>query len=301
MFPPLSRQVRLAALVSLSCSLALAQSPVSAQSAPARTGGKLLLTGGVTQVEGAGGGGLTPWALIGGYGTRDQIGANAFYTRVELSDYSLDSYGAMVGLYDRVELSIARQKFDTQDIGAALGLGRGFSFTQDTVGVKLRLVGNAVYDQDRWLPQIAIGAQHKRNDQPEVLAFVGAQRRDDVDFYLSATKLYLSSSLLVNGTLRYTRANQFGILGFGGDLSDSRSLEFEASVARLLTRNLALGAEYRSKPNKLGIADEDRAWDIFLAWAPSKHTSLTLAYVDLGNIVIADDQRGWYASLQIGF
>jgi hypothetical protein len=134
-----------------------------------------------------------------------------------------------------------------------------------------------------------------------VLAFVGADRRDDIDFYLSATKLYLGSSLLVNGTLRYTRANQFGILGFGGDQRSSRSLQFEGSIARLLSRNLALGAEYRSKPDNLGIADEDAAWDVFLAWAPSKHASLTLAYVDLGNIVIEDDQRGWYASLQFGF
>jgi hypothetical protein len=39
--------------------------------------GKLLATGGVSQVEGAGGGGLTPWALITGYGTRDSYGANA--------------------------------------------------------------------------------------------------------------------------------------------------------------------------------------------------------------------------------
>ena len=38
-----------------------------------------------------------------------------------------------------------------------------------------------------------------------------------------------------------------------------------------------------------------------MAWAPSKHVSLTLAYVDLGNIVIADNQRGVYASLQMGF
>ena len=29
---------------------------------------KLLLTGGVSQIEGAAGGGLTPWAVIGGYG-----------------------------------------------------------------------------------------------------------------------------------------------------------------------------------------------------------------------------------------
>jgi hypothetical protein len=68
----------------------------------------------------------------------------------------------------------------------------------------------------------------------------------------------------------------------------------------LLSRTLALGAEYRSKPNNLAIADEDAAWDVFAAWAPSKHVSLTFAYVDLGNIVIADSQRGWYASLQVG-
>lgn len=277
---------------------AFAQSDVASAT---RYGGKLLLTGGVTQVEGAGGGGLTPWALIGGYGTRDQIGANAYYTRVGLDDYTLDSYGALVGLYDRVELSVSRQRFDTENVGAALGLGRGFTFSQDTLGVKVKLAGDAVYEQDRWLPQLALGAQYKRNDQPDVLAFVGAQRRDDVDLYLAATKLYLDSSLLVNATLRYTRANQFGILGFGGDKRDSRSLELEGSVARLLSPNLALGAEFRSKPDNLGIAREDNAWDVFLAWAPNKHASLTLAYVDLGNIVIEDKQRGWYLSLQFGF
>ena len=100
--------------------------------------------------------------------------------------------------------------------------------------------------------------------------------------------------------MRSTEANQFGILGFGGDRHDGRSLEFEGSAAVLLHRTLALGAEYRTKPDNLNIADEDSAWDAFLACAPSKHVSLTLAYVDLGNIVIADNQRGWYASVQVG-
>src|SRR3990167_7753753 len=74
--------------------------------------GKLLLTGGVSQVEGSAGGGLTPWAVIGG---------NAYFTRVDVDDYSLYSYGVLVGLYDRVELSFSRQEFDTQAIGGALG------------------------------------------------------------------------------------------------------------------------------------------------------------------------------------
>ena len=76
--------------------------------APANISGKLLLTGGVSQIEGAAGGGLTPWAVIGGYGTQDQIGANAFYTRVNVQDYHLDDAGVLVGIDNRVELSVAQ-------------------------------------------------------------------------------------------------------------------------------------------------------------------------------------------------
>ena len=84
---------------------------------PSRFSGKLLLTGGVSQVEGSGGGGLTPWALIGGDGTGDQVGGSAYYTQVRVDDYQLDSYGALIGLFDRVELSLSRQAFDTRDVG----------------------------------------------------------------------------------------------------------------------------------------------------------------------------------------
>jgi hypothetical protein len=278
----------------------------SAEQAPpvraiSRAGGKLLLTGGVSQLEGAAGGGLTPWAVIGGYGTRDQIGGNAYYTRVGLDDYQVDAYGVLVGLYDRVELSLARNTFDTQEVGAALGLGRGFKIRQEVIGLKVKLAGDAVLEQDSWMPQIAIGVQHKRNDRGALLSAIGAADDSGTDVYLSATKLYLAQSLLLNGTVRMTKANQFGFLGFGGDRNDSYRPQLEGSVAYLLSRNLAVGAEYRTKPNNLGIAREDDAWDVFVAWAPVKQVSLTVAYVDLGNIVIRDNQRGVYASLQVGF
>ena len=285
----------------LALALMAGGSIVQAQDAGPALSNKLLLTGGVSQVEGSAGGGLTPWAVIGGYGTRDEIGANAYFTRVDLDDYSLDSYGVLVGLYDRVELSFSRQRFDTEAVGGALGLGNGFTFTQETIGVKVKVAGDAVLEQDSWLPQIAVGAQYKKNDQAGVLAFIGARDDSGVDYYVSATKLYLAQSLLLNGTVRFTKANQFGILGFGGDRNDSYRAQFEGSAAYLLTRNLAVGAEYRTKPDNLGIAGEDDAFDVFVAWAPYKNVSLTVAYVDLGNIVIRDDQRGLYASLQVGF
>jgi len=267
----------------------------------ARTGGKLLLTGGVSQVEGAAGGGLTPWAVIGGYGERGQFGANAYITRVDVGDYSLDSYGVLVGIHDRVEVSLSRQVFDTEQVGAALGLGRGYEIRQDTLGVKVKLFGDAVLEQDSWLPQVSLGVQRKRNDRGALLGAIGADDDRGTDVYVSATKLILSQSLLVNGTVRYTNANQFGILGFGGDRRSSRSAQFEGSVAYLLDRRFAIGAEYRTKPDNLGIAAEDNAWDVFVAWAPNRHVSVVAAYVDLGNIVIRDRQRGVYASVQVGF
>lgn len=263
-------------------------------------GGKLLATGGVSQVEGAGGGGLANWALITGYGTRDGVGANVHYTSVLLPDYELRSAGVAVGLFDRLELSYAWQEFDTRDVGAALGLGRGFTFHQNIFGAKLKLMGDAVYEQDSLLPQIAIGLQHKENDRGAVIAAVGGRGSVGTDFYLSATKLLLAESLLFNATARATKANQFGILGFGGDKHNGYSLQYEGSAAYLFSRRFAVGAELRTKPSNLSIAKEQNAWDVFAAYFFNKNLSVTVAYADLGNIVIRDDQRGAYLSLQAG-
>ena len=262
--------------------------------------GKLLATGGVSDLEGAGGGGLATWALISGYGTRDGVGLNGHFTYVDVGDYALWSEGAAVGLYDRVELSYAHQTFDTQAVGAALGLGRDFKFDQDIYGAKVKLIGDAVYDQDTMLPQIAAGAQFKQNDRGAIIHAIGGKSDSGTDYYIAATKLFLEESLLVDATIRETRANQFGILGFGGDRDGDYSTQFEGSAAYLFSRQFAMGAEVRTKPDNLDIAHENTAWDVFAAYFLNKNLSLTAAYVDLGNIVIEDHQHGVYLSLQAG-
>jgi hypothetical protein len=129
---------RLAALL-LAVSLAGA---AGAQAREVRNGGKLLLTSGVSTIEGAAGGGLASWAVIAGHETRDGVGATANATLVTLPDYQFRAVGAAVGVFDRLELSYAHQSFDTQGTGAKLGLGRGFTFEQDVVGAKLRVAGD---------------------------------------------------------------------------------------------------------------------------------------------------------------
>lgn len=273
--------------------------------------GKLLLTGGVSSVEGVAGGGLSPWAVTGSYATRGQFGGTAFVSAAETQDYSLRIVGAALTWSDRVEVSVARQDFDTARTGAALGLP-GLHLKLDVLGAKLRLAGDAVLDSDRWMPQIAVGVQHKRLDAgglAPTLAALGAQR-EGTDLTLSATKLFLAESLLANLTLRATKANQNGLLGFGGSAHDRLRWQPELSLALLLSRHWVVGLEYRAMPDNLNpsaLGDGLRAddWsDLFVAWAPNKQLSVTLAYVDLGPIVpavAARRQQGAYLSLQGAF
>lgn len=296
---------------------------LGAAAAQAATG-KLLLTGGVSTVEGAAGGGISPWALIGTQATEGEIGASAFASRVRTQDYGLSVAGAALAWNNRLEVSIAHQELDTGVTGRALGLP-GLRLRQNIVGAKLRVAGDAVLDSDSWMPQVAVGVQSKSlkdSGLSPTLAALGA-KRSGTDVYLSATKLFLAQGLLVNGTLRLTKANQNGLLGHGASLAtqaggaedDKHSLQPEVSVAWLLSRQLALGFEYRAMPDKLkrsgaaaGLGDGLRAhdwFDVFVAWAPSPHVSLTVAYVDLGRVVPATTsqrrQTGTYLSAQVAF
>jgi hypothetical protein len=299
------------ALACAALPLALACTPAAAQSSS--HSGKLLLTGGVSSIDGAAGGGLTPWAVTGGYGTTGELGGSAFATRAKTQDYGLTVYGAALSYGDRIEISFARQDFDTGPVGGALGLD-GLRLKQDIVGAKVRLAGDAVLESDSWMPQIALGVEYKKANADRLestLAAFGA-KDSGTDIYLSATKLFLAQGILLNGTLRATKANQNGLLGFGATDHDSYTLQPEVSVAWLLNKHIAIGAEYRAKPDNFkdntalgaGSLDEDDWADLFIAWAPSKHVSLTAAYVDLGKIVpgvVQRRQTGGYISAQLAF
>lgn len=288
-------KIATAILISSLCS-----GTVSANNNDLEAGGKLLLTNGVTSVDGSSGGGLATWSVIAGKATEEGIGASVHGTLIELPDYRLQSHGIAIGLFDRLELSYARQNFDTKAVGAALGLGDGYKLSQDIFGAKFRVLGDVVYGNPA-IPQISLGTQYRKNLDAPIAAFVGATKAEDFDFYISATKLVLAHSLLLNGTARFTRANQFGLLGYGGDKQQDRSLEFEGSVGYQFSRNLVVGGEYRTKPNNLSIAQENNAFDVFAAWAIDDNFTLTAAYVDVGNIVIKDKQRGAFLSLQAAF
>lgn len=275
----------------------------------AHAGDRLPATWGVTQVEGAAGGGLTPWAVISGTGASDQAGGSVAVTEVKTKDHRLRVASAAVGIRDRVELSMARWSFKvSEDV-----IPGGKSLEMSVLGAKVKVAGNAVYDQDTWLPQISVGAQYKRADDVDFLKVVGLPIRadEDVELYIAATKLWLGAlagyNVLGNVTVRWTRANQFGLLGFGSETEPDHHLKVEGSLGVMLRDDLVLGGEFRSKPDNFGSVPglstfkEDDAYDVFLAWFPQRNVSLTAAWVDLGNIATKKNQRGWYLSGQLTF
>jgi hypothetical protein len=249
--------------------------------------GKILATPGVSQIEGAGGGGIVPWAQLAGYATEESISVSGACGRVTVNDFSLNTCGLQANFYDRIELSYAKQTFAVNPLKLDL--------KQSIIGAKIKLFGDLVYSD---LPQISLGVQAKKLTTSDVAFSLGAEKDTGTDVYLAVSKLHLGFingyNWLWNITARHTESNQIGLLGFGG-AHNSKSIQLEASTAVLLNRHLAVGVEYRQKPDNLNLG-ENRWKDVFVAWFPNKHVSITFAYVDLGRIAAIDKQTGWYLS-----
>jgi hypothetical protein len=255
--------------------------------------GKIKGSGGVSSISGAGGGGLIPWATLSSHASRGENGASGFTTHIDLNDFRLNISGLAINIDDRIELSYARQNFIIKANDAKI--------SQDIFGLKLKLAGDLLYES---VPLISIGTEHNALRDPATARTLGATDINGTDVYLSAARAWIDGfagrTSLLNLNLRYSTSNQYGLLGYGGD-AVGRRIRVEAAAAVFLTRSWLLGTEYRQKADNLTAVREQSARDVFVAWIPSKNFSITGAWVQLGNIAGADNQRGYYLSLQGNF
>lgn len=257
----------------------------------AKADSRILATGGLNNIEGVAGGGITPWAVISGYSSTDEWGFSSSASRVELDDFSLNSYNFSVSYDNRIEVGYATQNLDVEPLG--------LDINQDIFSAKVRLYGDLIYTD--W-PQISVGLLHKSNDDFTVPELLGGKSRSGTDYYVAASKLFLNGpggyNWLTNTTFRYSEANQNGLLGFGSQSGSSKKWLAEASIAVLPTESIAIGIEYRQQPDALSAVEEDSWKDFFVAWFINKNVSVTAAYVDLGSIAGIPQQNGYYINLQ---
>jgi len=265
------KRVRLGGLRTLQCAAVLAAGLLSSSAwADWYNDGKVLLTGGVFTVDGAGGGGAVPWATISGYETREGINGSAAFTYVNLPALQVSFYGVNVGFYDRLELSYVTARLSLNlpivdvagllqaaGVGGSLGVNPWNNTLQmDTYGAKRRLFGDAVYTSDSYIPQVALGVLYKDNMSKALVKTLGASKNKDYEIYLAATKILFPISTLVNVTARYTSANEDGLTGFGEcsnttDCTDKRKVRAEVSIAHLVAKNTAIGGEWQEHGSNL--------------------------------------------------
>ncbi|OUS31141.1 hypothetical protein A9Q99_04825 [Gammaproteobacteria bacterium 45_16_T64] len=294
------------------------------------TGSRLISSGGITSFEGSSGGGITPWALIAGYGAKEEVQGSGSLQLLDTGEYQLKTVGFAIGLYDRLELSYQRQTLSVSSavVGNVFNVltsgtvdsAPGTDIEQDVVGLKLKLWGDAIFSEETWAPQISLGIQYKQNLDFEtslpladgsvalpdqgIPLLLGAKDDSGTDVYLSASKYLLGvaggNNLLANMTARWTKANTFGLLGFSSNDDDDYSLEWEGSIVVALSPFTAVGAEWRTQTDRLdGLAKEETVNDVFIAYFPNKTLSLTAAYVDLGNLPFDDNASGFYLSVTV--
>lgn len=252
----------------------------------------------VTQIEGAGGGGLVPWALLAGDNGKSAASPVASYTFVDTGDFTLQSVGVADSFMHRVEFSLAHWDLGLPtDLAASLGTN---NIQANVFGAKLKLLGMSA-----WLPQMALGVQYKENLDGGLVKSLGAQHTTGTDYYLAVTKVFPvgGKNLLLDGTFRETKANWMGLLGFGGPGHDSYKLQFEGTAGLFLNPQTLAGVEYRTKPNNLqGVGlSENNVGDAFVAYFPNNNLSIVAAVANLGQIATKTDQHAFYLQLQAGF
>lgn len=256
--------------------------------------GRILATGGLINAEGAGGGGLLPWSTMAGLSTDPGTDWIAGTSHVRLDDYAVTTAAVAGSWNDRAEWSLARSRLDVDTNPGRL------SIEQTIIGGKWRLAGDLIYGR---VPQVSIGAQAKWLHDDALARAIGARSDFGLDFYLGASRLVLDGPFhrnwLIAANVRASKANELGFLGFGGDEHDDYRLSGEFSTALFLNPHVAIGAEFRHKPDNLVAIDESNWWDGFIAWFPNKHVNVALAYVNAGTIAGQKDQDGLYVSVNI--
>ncbi|MFC1602385.1 DUF3034 family protein [Pseudomonadota bacterium] len=314
----------------------------------------------ILTIEGEGGGAIVPWAYTSNASKDGGIGmpAGSIWTWVSDS-YTINFWPVAVSIGDRLELGVAYQNLDistlrsdlrndsSSALDTVLGVANTARLDADLDNLQM-ITAHAKYqfvkESDTW-PAMAVSVSYKKaldvdelDDNltgdvrgiaglaaaPDVLKWMGVDDDDGFEVNLMATKLWKTKiPLLTAVNLRYTQANQLGFLGF----SDDWSLNPEFTLAILPAANVAVGVEFRYKPDELksvndyltanaGAAGgllvntgdlndysfkEDHFVDLFVAYLPTPNLTIAAGVANIGNVVHRDTKAIWAFNVNYDF
>ena len=262
----------------------------------------------VTDVDGQNGGGLVPWALLSAAPT-------VAISHLGTQNLGIDGVAINTSFADRIEVSYAHNTLGITGVGAGSGAA-GVTDAVDNFGLKVKL--NNMGDV---MPQFAIGVVNKQlsGGLSNTLSGPGLGiATSSTDIYGAASKIVNvgGKNVLLNGVLRATKANQMGLLGFGGGTTAGAktgySIEPEASVEVFAADNVVVGAEFRAQPSNGvtgttsgGVLHQNNAYDLHIAYIANKNLTWTAGYVSLGQVdpvqLGSYNQHGMFLQAQASF
>ena len=254
----------------------------------------------VTNIDGQAGGGLVPWALL-------SSGPTVAITNLNTPNLNINSLAVNTSFSNMVEVSYARNMLNVS--GSALGANNTDSVDNLGLKVKLNDMGS--------MPQFAVGLVYKSASGPlaDLLKTAYGIKKSSTDVYAAASKIVTigGKNVLLNGVLRASKANQLGLLGFGGGntpgYKTGYSIKPELSAELFASSNVIFGAEYRAQPdNGTGantLLHQNAAYDFNVVYVASKNFTLTAAYVSLVQVAPAvingNKQNGLFVQAQVNF
>lgn len=257
----------------------------------------------ITNIDGQAGGGLVPWALL-------SSGPTVAITHLGTPNLSINSVAVNTSFANMVEVSYAHNMLSVT--GSTLPAYANID-NVDNLGLKVKL-----NDMGDSMPQFALGLVYKQasGNLADFLKTAAGIDKSGTDVYAAASKIVNigGKTVLLNGVLRASKANQLGLLGFGGGTTvgakTGYSVKPELSVEVFAAENVIVGAEYRAQPSNgvtgtEGIVHQNAAYDFHIVYVANKNFTLTAAYTNLGQVAPAftgsNKQNGMLLQGQVNF
>ncbi|MFZ5831662.1 MAG: DUF3034 family protein [Planctomycetota bacterium] len=273
------------------------------------------------QIDGAGGGAITPMAYLVNPSTDGCMwGKPAMaLSYVNLGTKNLDAITVSETLWGRVELSYGADRLYFGSLPSLVNHATGMDMGCASEWLHSFNVRYMVLQENKHhfmglpLPAVTAGVSFKYNEGIEnvdrrlagSLTAIGYRRPNGEDFTLTATKTIpevLGRPLIVTGGLRLSEAAQTGFLGF----SDTYRASFEGNIVFPITERLLVAYEYRQKHDPYGqipgiILGEDDWHALDVALILNNQSSLTAGWGNFGRIADEVVNGAWWLQYKFEF
>jgi hypothetical protein len=277
-------------------------------------------------IEGYGGGAITPMAYLVNPGPKDRVfGKPAVALSIgNLGDKQLQALTVTETLYDRIELGYGADRATLGDLPNDIFHETGMDAESGDVwlhnfNARFLLVKEDTCLAGLPLPAVTFGVHFKVNNGisqmnhnlGNVLDTIGYKSPDGTDFTLTMTKNFakiVGRPLFITVGLRESEAAQLGLLGFG----NTYRATFEGNVVYMLTDRIAVGYEFRQKIDPYGqiassepgewlVGPENNWHAVEAGFICNKHTTLCVGWGNFGNLVDSDASGSWIVQLKHEF